>query len=341
MGFADHTLRVIIHTTNIRRPDLELKTNAAYLESFPLKIKSNCSPKPCEFEADLLAYLESYKYNTLHQWSSDDTTPSQKLTKELGRYDFSKAQVVLIPSTPGWYSYSSRPKGYLKLSEAIRARVAKRDVSTPIVAEFSSIGSLHKKWLQEFYQSLDCAQNDCKDLSKLKVVYPTVEEIRLSVEGYAGGQSVPGNTKNVEKAVVKPLYHKWASTEDHPLHKPSNVPHIKTYYQLTHEDDGRQSMEWFCLTSHNLSKAAWGEKQNTKFGQKLFMRHWELGVVVFPPKGGTLGPVPACGSSNSLAVSIPLPFQLKPSRYDISDQPWAVDKHYQKADGFGRTDCRG
>jgi Tyrosyl-DNA phosphodiesterase len=154
-----------------------------------------------------------------------------------------------------------------------------------------------------------------------------VEEIRVSVEGYRGGGSVPGTIKNTRKSFLLPLYHKWSSSSssyqntDHyhnstltmttaqtkpvchettkesvhmspqccndDIHHSENddlflkrcyhIPHIKTYYQMSSTNEN--SFEWFVLTSHNLSKAAWGEIQKKNRGQ-LFVRHWELGVFL-------------------------------------------------------------
>lgn len=39
-------------------------------------------------------------------------------------------------------------------------------------------------------------------------------------------------------------------------------------------------LPWCLLTSHNLSKPAWGELQ--KNGQQLFIRSYELGVLCLP-----------------------------------------------------------
>ena len=126
--------------------------------------------------------------------------------------------------------------------------------------------------------------NMCANASKphsLKLVYPTRDEICRSVEETMGGSSVPGRKNNVNKPFLKQLYHKWSPSssqlssinqfqqdsysssdsendmseptdaDDDPLNKAKNVPHIKTYYQPTQDD---KSMEWFVLSSHNLSK---------------------------------------------------------------------------------------
>mmetsp|Transcript_8649 Transcript_8649/g.12561 ORF Transcript_8649/g.12561 Transcript_8649/m.12561 type:complete len:435 (-) Transcript_8649:28-1332(-) len=408
-------LRLIIHTSNLQRNDLEQKAQGAYIEEFPFQSSDPDSAKPrkstnrtCDFENDLVSYIETYKYNKTHQWwwnGGDHGEQQRKLVDEIRRYDFSKTRAVLILSTPGWYSYSDRPRGYLKLSKAIRdhyssnnnsdastnssstttTRASRQEghnnnnnsttttttTTTPIVCQFSSIGSLNQKWLQDFAESLDTAQNKCRNLTDdvLRLVYPTSEEIRSSVEGYVGGASVPGTAKNVEKSILKPLFCRWAGAKTdhhhrgrrrHPLHKPSNVPHIKTYYQLTEDSQG---MKWFCLTSHNLSKAAWGEKQNTKFGAKLMMRHWELGVVIFPvggPKQKLVSVATAaattmttvtkttgnadeehCNEDSLSANEIPLPFQIHPTAYGISDLPWAVDRVYKEPDKYGRRSIQG
>ena len=334
VGLADGTLRVIIHTANLMHSDVSLKTQGAYVQDFPLKTTKSLS---CEFETDMVAYLRTYKYNQPRNWST--TGEVRSLRDEIQRYDFTSAKVVLIPSTPGRNNLDN-PKGYVKLSQAIRKHVPKRDTPKPIVCQFSSIGSLSVKWLQEIAKSWDTARSDCnkEDLQhRLKLVYPTVDEIRDSVEGYRGGGSVPGNRKNTSKDCLRPLYHKWSSSESNPLHKPHNVPHIKTFYQLT---DNETSMEWFCLTSHNLSKAAWGETINTDQGRLIFTRHWELGVFVVPQlfrKDCKL--VPAGSRSGDNQIAVPMPFQLNPTKYGLTDHPWAVDGIYSQADRFGRKGC--
>jgi hypothetical protein len=132
---------------------------------------------------------------------------------------------------------------------------------------------------------------------RLLLVYPTAEEVRTSVEGYAGGAALPADTKNVTKAFLQPLYHRWSSSSDvvreNPFALGRNLPHIKTFYRyddnndIDSDGDGTiGGMQWFVLTSHNISSAAWGQLQ--KKNQQCFVRHWEL-----PPNVGlsTAGPV--------------------------------------------------
>ena len=345
IGFADGTLRVIIHTSNLLECDVSLKTQGAYVQDFPLKTASGeASKSGCDFENDLIAYLLTYSYVEKRQWSGGCGSESARsLCDEMLRYDFTSAKVVLIPSTPGRCRLDE-PKGYLKLENAIRRYIPKRSTSMPIICQFSSIGSLTAKWLQGLATSWDASQSDCKsaeDLQRgLKLVYPSVEEIRESVEGYNGGGSVPGRRNNTSKPFLQPLYHKWSSSFElsNPLHKPNNVPHIKTYFQISQDGVG---MEWFCLTSHNLSKAAWGEIINTNEGRRIFTRHWELGVFVAPRlfNKEKLVPAGSGGNVDSTMMAVPIPFQLHPDRYGLTDHPWAVDATYSKRDRFGRNGC--
>jgi tyrosyl-DNA phosphodiesterase 1 len=140
-----------------------------------------------------------------------------------------------------------------------------------------------------------------------------------------------------------------AAAAANPLCRPKHVPHIKTYYQVSPTGD---SMEWLLVTSHNLSKAAWGEVQTSQRygGRRLFVRHWELGVLVTPstlqvdslvywtPTTTTNGGIEASTSSNvPTRARVPMPYKLYyPEPYHATDRPWAVDATYSQADSFGR-----
>eukprot|EP00535_Pseudo-nitzschia_heimii_P003839 CAMPEP_0197175128 /NCGR_PEP_ID=MMETSP1423-20130617/1428_1 /TAXON_ID=476441 /ORGANISM="Pseudo-nitzschia heimii, Strain UNC1101" /LENGTH=707 /DNA_ID=CAMNT_0042624203 /DNA_START=88 /DNA_END=2211 /DNA_ORIENTATION=+ len=211
--------------------------------------------------------------------------------------------------------------------------------------------------------------------SLLRIVWPTIEEIVTSVEGRNGGASVPGRTKNLHRDFIGPLLHTWRSNsgstndglgdgrcDDLHFGKGRHVPHIKSYYQICNNDDdgddesdrgigNAENMRWFVLSSHNLSKAAWGEIQYRRDVQTevLVVQHWELGVFLAPSTLGVdaMGPLstpgifrkgpttngtgriksPKCvdtdDSSGTRAI-IPLPYKFQPDRYRDTDQPWVV-----------------
>jgi tyrosyl-DNA phosphodiesterase 1 len=259
----------------------------------------------------------------------------------------------------------------------------KNNNNAAVVCQFSSMGSLNEKWLLgEFGASTTGAAMPTTTMSghgstttrpppRLLLVYPTAEEVRSSVEGYAGGGSLPADTKNVTKAFLQPLYHRWSSSSssndavrENPFALGRNLPHIKTFYRY---DDDTESdndtiggMQWFVLTSHNISSAAWGQLQ--KKNRQLFVRHWELGIFLSPQTLGCRRLVPYSSSlssshrptSNGAALSsstgenddddddiatVPLPYLFHPEPYqpgNDGDEPWAWDKVFTKSDAWGR-----
>lgn len=348
VGFSDGKLRVVVHTANLRYVDIHLKSQGLYLQDFPLKSPGSGVNTPTAFEKTLLDYLDTYKYTEPRVW-----TPGSEpgfLRGLIRRYDFSSACAVLIPSTPGYHRIDGKElRGHLKLRQAIIQNTTFNELAPAqsIICQFSSMGSLSEKYLRELQGSMDTKQarrildNAAKDTSplRIKMVYPSVEEIRGSIEGYRGGCSVPGSTKNVKKPFLRPLYHCWRPSADagpNPLWKPRHVPHIKTYFQLSNDE---KSLEYFCLTSHNMSMAAWGSLHSQAGSRHLFTRHWELGVFISPQLLQSDRMVPWDPNSTEQKSSdcvVPLPFSPKPVPYKSTDAPWAVDGLYIIPDTFGR-----
>ncbi|KAL7579337.1 hypothetical protein ACA910_014013 [Epithemia clementina (nom. ined.)] len=375
IGYNDDTMRVVVHTANLRYSDLYNKAQALYRQDFSLKTKQSAGPTPLvsssPFESTLLDYLDTYKFLEPRVWRRGES--AQFLRQVLKRFDFSTALVILIPSTPGYHRLDDNERrGHWKVREctaslhppALSASTQPPPPPPPpapgsIICQFSSMGSLTEKYLREEFQvSFNSTTGRKPPLQKsdwlLKIVYPTVQEVRDSVEGYRGGASVPAPSRNVHKPFLRPFFCHWstsypaavsstrmsARSARNPMHKGNHVPHIKTYFQL-HEDG--KSMKYFILSSHNLSKAAWGEIQKSARhgGRRLFIRHWELGVFVTPDLLGCEKLVP--WDEHRLAVPrelvVPLPFNMNPSPYGPTDQPWAVDEHHEIPDRFGRHSC--
>lgn len=341
-------LRVIIHTANLVEGDQFRKTQAVYYEDFPLKATNTGDTTTCEYEETLCTYLSSYGYHAKRSWNGNNL---ETLVEAVRRYDFRTARAVLVPSIPGYHKLSSLEKlGHLKVRQAVATHTQPCGVSRPIVCQFSSIGSLTAKYLQELELSMDSDRAGERTLSvpksassKLQLVYPTAAEIRDSIEGYAGGGSVPGRLSNTTKPFLQNLFYRWRSSRSNgnPIFKPRNVPHIKTYFQL---DQYLNGLEWMVVSSHNVSKAAWGEVQNGKFGQQFFIRHWELGVFVSPQTLGVnkIRPwTPASSAPQPGVATVPLPYAMHPDPYQSSDEAWACDGDYREPDQFGISWCKG
>ncbi|CAF4510621.1 unnamed protein product, partial [Rotaria magnacalcarata] len=200
--------------------------------------------------------------------------------------------------------------------------------SSPIVGQFSSIGSLGpnaNSWLtKEFLTSLKQLSSSSLESPELKLIYPTVENVRTSLEGYMAGGSLPYNMQNAMRQTWLVNYlHRWKA--DH-RHRSRASPHIKTYLRAT--NDQFKDILWFLVTSANLSKAAWGvlEKNNTQ----LMIRSYEIGVLYTPKQFSK-----ATFSLHD-SPSFPIPYDLPPVKYQTSDKPWIVDVAYKdKPDSHG------
>ena len=347
VGYQDK-IRVVVSTGNLLPVDAN-KSNAAYVEEFPLKTADEYGTTTSDFEETLVLYMQSYGYRKKGQWMG----PGQKesLLQVLRRYDYSQARGVLIPSIPGYHNIDDQtPRmGQLKLRQAIQRYTMPAKEPRPIVMQFTSIGTTSEAYLRTLQTSMDtCLAAACGGKENLKnmplslrLVYPTAREIRESIEGYVGGGTVPGSQKNVSKAHLQNLWYKWTSQSgSNPLATPRIVPHIKSYYQVS--GDG---FDWLCITSHNISQPAWGTiRENKKYGgQHLYIASWELGVFVSPQTLGVdrLVPYGADTTTDGTSVAtVPMPFCTHAlERYTPTDEPWAWDKVYTVPDAYGQRQC--
>jgi len=332
-----HSIRVVVHTANLIFCDIHQKAQAAYIEDFPLKQAG--FDRRSEFENTLVQYVDSYGYTNRQNWLEN----REQLTECLRRYEFSNANGVLIPSIPGYYDLNAQNVvGHLKLKQAVARYTMSSSENTaasvrPIICQFSSLGGLvSENYLRQLQASMDTRKarldynpNDTSEIA-LQLIWPTVREIRNSVEGAQGGGSVPGKLKNVTKGFLRRRMRKWTTndaTQNNPLVKPKNVPHIKTFYQVSRALD---SMDWFVLTSHNLSTQAWGriqKSQNSRDGLCHYVESWELGVFLSPAVLGVERLVYWNGDNRPGAATIPIPYKVYiPDEYDSDDEPWAVDE---------------
>mmetsp|Transcript_1424 Transcript_1424/g.3377 ORF Transcript_1424/g.3377 Transcript_1424/m.3377 type:complete len:522 (-) Transcript_1424:338-1903(-) len=325
-----HMCRIGIHSANLRRSDIERKTQGIYVQDFPAKApkkQAAAAVNPYkrakvdedddlrQFEDDLITYMESYRYYVRGQiWFSPSTTQSGGLTDRshsiltlLRRYDFSCAYAVLVPSVPGYHQARDMPKfGYYKIHKAVKNARSGRagsnqsssgetETPKPIIFQVSSLGTIQNRWLIKLLAAIDsnCHRNDPSTYlpagksipqgktppleTRMKLVWPTVEEVRTCVEGYAGGGAIPGTTEKLDKDFLLPLYHRWSNPDTNilgPLRTARYAPHIKTFVQPGDGDE----IHWMVLTSHNLSKPSLGEFQtDTKTNERrLMIQHWEL-----------------------------------------------------------------
>ncbi|OTF72668.1 tyrosyl-DNA phosphodiesterase-like protein [Euroglyphus maynei] len=314
----DDGIRIVILSSNFIPMDFYAVTQGIWV-SPKLKMKSDDEEKTCKtnFKKDLIEYLTHYRNKAIEKWIN--------IIKD---YDFSPINVFLIGSIPNSHANTDRDSfGHMKLRKILKTSEygPTNEINNwPIICQFSSIGSLGptpESWLTgQFSASLSALYNDyngCK--ATMKCIYPTVANILNSIE--PTGSSFPYSKITADKQpYLNEFFHQWKASAV--SNRNDVMPHIKTYARLSPDN---KEMAWFCLTSANLSKAAWG--QLVKSGSKFQIWNYELGVL-FLPKLMVCRNFLLMINRNSFSIdsqnnhSFPLPYDLPLVKYDQSDKPW-------------------
>ena len=216
--YKNEGIRIVIGTANMIQQDWHYKTNAHYVQDFPFKSDIE-KQSPSEFESSLIDYCNHIKgmsNRTLMDFSF------------LNRYDFSSAKVLLIPSVPGYHRGDSMYKfGHQRLSKLLSSYNMRVDADE-LVVNISSFGSLKEKWLiDEFFRGTfhgDCSE-DGKIEDRLKILWPTVDNVRNSVQGYASGGSLCLPQRNCKDFLRRFMY-RWDGKLSG---RAMLMPHIKSY----------------------------------------------------------------------------------------------------------------
>ncbi|XP_050215287.1 tyrosyl-DNA phosphodiesterase 1 isoform X1 [Mercurialis annua] len=362
-------VRIIIHTANLIFVDWNNKSQGLWMQDFPWKDEKS-QAKGCAFENDLIDYLNALKWPgfTVKLPELGNVTINPSFFK---KFDYGNATVRLIASVPGYHSGANLKKwGHMKLRTILEECIfAKEFKNSPLAFQFSSLGSLDAKWLSELATSLSSGLTQDKTplgLGEPRIIWPTVENVRCSLEGYAAGNAIPSPSKNVEKDFLKKYWSKWKATH---TGRCRAMPHIKTFTRYN-----GQNLAWLLLTSANLSKAAWGALQ--KNNSQLMIRSYELGVLFLPSfykkRGNSFSCTnprvkseptlfefqDKCGLSedfeavktqlvtlmwrgpvdpSSEVVRLPVPYELPPQPYSSEDVPWSWDRQYSKKDVYGQV----
>nr|XP_027202048.1 tyrosyl-DNA phosphodiesterase 1-like [Dermatophagoides pteronyssinus] len=310
----EDSIRIIILTANMIPMDFYAVTQGIWI-SQKLPKKSNKEEEENQtsktnFKNDLIQYLTHYKKTTVDKW-----------IQIIGDYDFSSINVFLIASVPDSHQNNDRESfGHLKIRKIFKTNrfgPTEETNNWPIICQFSSIGSLgptKESWLTgQFSASLSSLYNDFSGIKpEIKCIYPSIENIKNSIEDT--GSSFPYRKSTADKQLyLNDFCHKWKATINN---RNDVMPHIKTYLRLSPDN---KEMSWFCLTSANLSKAAWGQLIGN--GSKLKILNYELGVL-FLPKLMINRNSFSIDSQNNNPYSFPLPYDLPLVKYDKNDKPW-------------------
>ncbi|KAF4962336.1 hypothetical protein FSARC_9579 [Fusarium sarcochroum] len=290
----DDTAQVIIHTANMIPKDWTNMSNGVWKSPLLHKMSNvqNSTPSPDDypvgsgkrFQIDLLNYLRSYDKRKII---------CKPLTDKLVRYDFSSVKAALVASVPGRHNardMSETSWGWAALKRCLQHVPCNDRGDSDIVVQVSSIATLGAKddWLQKtLFESLARCNNSGLGQPRFKVVFPTPDEIRRSLDGYASGGSIHTKIQSSQQAkqleYLRPIFHHWANDSSNGTKLPDDVPfrdggrkraapHIKTYIR-----SNKSSIDWGLLTSANISKQAWGEA--ARLTGEMRIASWEIGVL--------------------------------------------------------------
>lgn len=218
----DDTAQVIIHTANMIARDWTNMTQAVWKSPLlPLLKKEAASnheqrhsvgsgPK---FKVDLLNYLKAYNQRR---------PVCKPLVVKLGKYDFSAVKAAVIASVPGRHNIYDETEetkwGWAALKEALK-NITVQGGQSEIVVQISSIATLGPTdtWLRKtLFDSLKVSQNKAgREKPNFKVVFPTPDEIRRSLDGYVSGASIHTKIQSSQQAkqlvYLKPMFCHWAN----------------------------------------------------------------------------------------------------------------------------------
>ncbi|XP_067680530.1 tyrosyl-DNA phosphodiesterase 1-like isoform X2 [Haliotis asinina] len=323
----DKGMRVVIHTANLIQRDWYQKSQGVWVSPVFPKLPADQvtgddkvqGDSDTHFKQDLLQYVGAYRAHKLTVWE-----------KHIKAHDMSAAKVHIIGSVPGRHAGDQKSCwGHMKLRKVLQTRGpdASRVKSWPVIGQFSSIGSLGptaESWVcNEWLQSLSSTRGmSVTTKANMTLVFPSVDNVRVSLEGYPAGTSVPYTMKTAQKQkYIHQHFRQWKSEG---RGRSRACPHIKTYVRPSPDST---EISWFLVTSANLSKAAWGAFE--KNGSQLMIRSYEIGVLFLPTHFGCETFPATSDAQEAVArsdeVVFPLPYDLPLTPYVKGDRPWMMD----------------
>lgn len=220
---------------------------------------------------------------------------------ELIRYDFKAVRAIFIASVPTKQPVQVKqdelktPWGWVGFAEALKKVPTSMTTEPLIVAQVSSIGTLSETWIDHFFGVLKSQKKPTLKQPQYRVMFPTTDEVRRSLDGYAAGGSIHMRTASArQQKTLARLRHNlvhWAGDDLDELatKKPDKAsapqlagrrraaPHIKTFTRFT--DTTMTEVQWALLTSANMSTQAWGDVARDGTAR---ICSYETGVLVWP-----------------------------------------------------------
>ncbi|TFY75145.1 hypothetical protein EWM64_g8867 [Hericium alpestre] len=359
-------LRVVISTANLVEFDWRDIENTAWVQDVPKREKPiSHDPRATDFPAvfervlnalNVGAGLSSLVRNEFPNLPFPAAHPGALRT----RYDFSRVKARLIVSIVG--KHESWPSvlgvGHMALMKAVREIGAESKKSNPVTIECqgSSVGTYSTQWMNEFYGSaegespekwLDEPKSRRAKLPwpRVKILFPTLQYVRASVAGEAGGGTIFCRRKQWEATKFpRELFYESRSKRGRilmhtkmiiaTLEKPNIVeadgsassspetsdtetePESDDDLVITGDLKGKGKLKkvygWAYVGSHNFTPSAWGTLSGSGFSPVLNISNYEIGIVL---------PLHSAAEVDKVAC-----FERPPRKYGKGDLPWMQEE---------------
>ena len=188
----DDRAQIIIHTANMIPFDWGNMAQAVWKSPLlPLATGSSTSTQTeqmgsgFKFKTDFLNYLRAY---------DSKRTICKPLIEQLTKYDFSEIRAALVGSVPGRQGMGTDSQtswGWAGLKNVLKS-VPVSGPEPDIIIQISSIATLgqNDKWLDKTLFDVLKTSKNLKSKPKFHIIFPTADEIRRSLNGYASGSAI-------------------------------------------------------------------------------------------------------------------------------------------------------
>ncbi|XP_047518900.1 probable tyrosyl-DNA phosphodiesterase [Pieris napi] len=313
--YEDGSLRVVVSTANLYVDDWENRTQGLWFSPRCPELPPDAMPhdgdSPTMFKKTLLRYLNHYHLPQLAFYM-----------ERVKRCDFSHINVFLIASAPG--AHFDVDWGMTRVGSLLRQHCCippSENSRWPLLAQASSIGSYGKEpklWLTgDFLHQFTKIKDQSQMLSspaELKVIYPSLENVKQSHDGLLGGGCLPyGASAHAKQPWLNQFLYQWKATH---TNRNKAMPHIKSYTRVSPDN---KMAAYYLLTSGNISKAAWGSIN--KGNKALRIMSYEAGVLLLPRFVINEDLFPLSDKTHRLII----PYDIPPIKYTSDMSPWVSD----------------
>ncbi|KAG7833875.1 hypothetical protein KL943_003983 [Ogataea angusta] len=385
--FHDDTCQIVIHTMNLTHTDYLAQTQMCWISPRLKRLNSHAHTNDKKgnldpvydvgiiFKRDFLQYLYTYENSVV-----------SSLAEKLKAFDFCPIDVAFVCSSPGRYEFSladrteteTHPEtlgdkqlyGYGSLRQVLNRYKLTTPNDAKLIMQVSSISApLDNKHTNIGTHVLSSIVEGSRAIVKqpshkfgegsgveINIIWPTEKEIMNAHYGHISGHAVMFKSKassgwyayENQAKFLQSFFCRWSSKPSfQSVAGRSNLsPHVKSYCVTK---NNFETLEWFLLTSANLSKQAWGAPDRgygAASQKKLQTKHvytvksYEAGVLIVPAciktkfkiyRPFALRPVQGtdfCEGVNDDTVYYPirLPYDTPLKRYTDNDRPWTTEK---------------